>query len=56
MRVKEESEKNWLKMQHSKSKDHGIWSHYFMANRWGKIMKRKTDRRKGFPGGVTLAS
>ena len=36
MRVKEESEKNWLKMQHSKSKDHGIWSHYFMANRWGK--------------------
>ena len=22
-------------MQHSKSKDHGIWSHHFMANRWG---------------------
>ena len=23
-------------MQHSKNKDHGIWSHHFMANRWGK--------------------
>ena len=22
-------------MQHLKNKDHGIWSHYFMANRWG---------------------
>ena len=28
-------EKNWLKTQHSKNKDHGIWSHHFMANRWG---------------------
>ena len=27
--------KNWLKTQHSKNKDHGIWSHHFMANRWG---------------------
>ena len=35
MKVKEESEKNWLKTQHSKNKDHGIWSHHFMANRWG---------------------
>ena len=35
MRVKEESEKSWLKTQHSKNKDHGIWSHHFMANRWG---------------------
>ena len=25
----------WLKTQHSKNKDHGIWSHHFMANRWG---------------------
>ena len=33
MKVKEESE-NWLKTQHSKSKDHGIWSHHFMANSW----------------------
>ena len=36
MKVKEESEKNWLKIQCSKNKDHGIWSHPFMANRWGK--------------------
>ena len=26
MRMKEESEKSWLKTQHSKNKDHGIWS------------------------------
>ena len=30
-----ESEKNWLKTQHSKNEDHGIWSHHFMSNRWG---------------------
>ena len=35
MKVKEESEKNWLKTQHSENEDHGIWSHHFMANRWG---------------------
>ena len=34
MKVKEESEKAGLK-QHSKNEDHGIWSHHFMANRWG---------------------
>ena len=27
--------KSWLKTQHSKSWDHGIWSYHFMANRWG---------------------
>ena len=32
MKVKEESEKSWLKTQHSKNKDHGIRSHHFMAN------------------------
>ena len=35
MKVKEESWKSWLKAQHSENKDHGIWSHHFMANRWG---------------------
>ena len=30
MKVKEESEK----VQHSENKDHGIWSHHFLANRW----------------------
>ena len=27
--------KSWLKTQNSKNEDHGIWSHHFMANRWG---------------------
>ena len=35
MKVKVESEKNCLKAQHSENEDHGIWSHHFMANRWG---------------------
>ena len=35
MKMIEESEKNWLKIQHSKNEDHGIWSHHIMANRWG---------------------
>ena len=35
MKVKEEGEKAGLKTQHSKHGDHGIWSHHFVANRWG---------------------
>ena len=35
MKVKDESDKSWLKTQHSKNEDHGIWSHHFMQNRWG---------------------
>ena len=27
--------KIWLQTQHSKNKDHDIWSHHFIANRWG---------------------
>ena len=27
--------KSWLKAQYSENEDHGIWSHHFMANRWG---------------------
>ena len=34
MKVKEESEKAGLNSAF-KSADHGIWSHQFMANRWG---------------------
>ena len=34
MKVKEESEKVGLKLN-SENEDHGIWSHHFMANRWG---------------------
>ena len=35
MKVKELELKSWLKTQHSKNKDHSIWSHHFMANIWG---------------------
>ena len=35
MKVKVESEKSWLKAQHSENEDHGIQSHHFTANRWG---------------------
>ena len=34
MKVKEESEKVGLS-QRSENYDHSIWSHLFMANRWG---------------------
>ena len=33
MKVKDKTEK--VKAQHSENDDHGIWSHYFMGNRWG---------------------
>ena len=35
MKVKKESGKSWLKVQHSENEDHGIRSHHFMGNRWG---------------------
>ena len=36
MKVKEESERAVLKLNiQKKKKNHGIWSHHFMANRWG---------------------
>ena len=34
MKFKEESEKVGVKLKHSDSKDHGIWSYHFTANRW----------------------
>ena len=30
-----ESEKAGLKLNIQKNEDHGVWSHHFMANRWG---------------------
>ena len=39
MKVKEESEKNWLKAQHSEKEDHGIRSHHFIGTRWGNSRK-----------------
>ena len=38
MKVQEDEWKSWLKTQHCKNKDHGIWPHHFMANRWGKVL------------------
>ena len=35
IKVKEESEKVSLKLNIQKTKIPGIWSHHFMANRWG---------------------
>ena len=35
MKVKEESEKVGLKLNIQKTKIMAIWSHHFMANRWG---------------------
>ena len=31
--------KSWLKAQHSENEDHDIWSHHFMANRWGNSVR-----------------
>ena len=42
MKVKEKSEKRWLKTQHSKNEDHGIWSHHFMANGRGQWKQGET--------------
>ena len=36
-KMKEESEKVGFKLNIQKKKDHGIWSHHFMGNRWGKV-------------------
>ena len=41
MKVKKKSEKGWLKAQHSENEDHGIWSHNFKANKWGKQWKQR---------------
>ena len=35
IKVKEESEKVGLKLNIQEKKNHGIWYHHFMENRWG---------------------
>ena len=42
MKVKEKSEKTGLKLNVPKNEHHDIWSHYFMANRRGKIENSDT--------------
>ena len=39
LKVKEETEKVGLKLNIPKNEDHGIWSHHFMANRWGNSVR-----------------
>ena len=41
--------KTWIKIQYSKNKDHGIWSHHFKANRWGN--NGNSDKLYFFFGG-----
>ena len=52
MILKEESEKSWLKAQHSENEDHGIRSHHVMANRW----KTVTDFIVGAPKSLQLVT
>ena len=35
-RSKRKERKSWLETQYSKTEDHGIQSHHFMANKWRK--------------------
>ena len=53
MKVKEESAKAGLKLNIQKNEDHGIWSHHFMANRWGK--NGNSDRLYFFLGSKITA-
>ena len=39
-----ESEKAGLKLNIQKNEDHGVWSHHFMANRWGNGETMETGR------------
>ena len=36
MRVKDESRTAGLKLNIQKNENHGIWTHHFMTNKWGK--------------------
>ena len=55
MKVKEESE-SWLKAQHSENEDHGIWSHHFMANRWGNSGNRGRLHLGGAPKSLEMVT
>ena len=53
MKAKEESEKAGLKLNIQKNKDHGIWSHHFIANRWGNS---RNSGRLYFWGGSKITA
>ena len=47
-KLKEESEKSWIKIQSSKNIEDGIWSHYLMENRW----RNNENRDRLYFGGL----
>ena len=49
MKVKEDSENVGLKLNIQNTKDHGIWSHHFMANKWGNNGNSKRLYFLGLP-------
>ena len=53
MEMKRGEWKSWLKTQHSKHKDHGIWSHHLMTNRWGND---GNSERLYFSGGSKITA
>ena len=53
MKVKEESEKVGLKL-HSENWDHGIQSHHFMGNKWGKLWKQCQTLSLGAPKSLQM--
>ena len=46
--------KSWLKTQHSKNEDHGIWPHHFMANIWGN--NGNSDRLSWAPKSLQMVT
>ena len=56
IKVKEKSEKNWLKTQHSKNEDHGIRAHHFMANRWGNNRNSERVYLEGAPKSLQMVT
>ena len=46
--------RSWLKTQHSKNEDHGIWPHHFMANIWGN--NGNSDRLSWAPKSLQMVT
>ena len=56
MKVKEDSEKAGLKVNIQKNEDHGIWSHYFIANRQGKSGNSDRFSFRGAPKSLQMVT
>ena len=48
--------KSWLKTQHSKNMNCGIWFHHFMANRWEKKWKQWQILLSGAPKSLRVVN